>query len=185
LIDVTHLPKVKRLNFQPFPYAAQMLQAIRWGTNNHRPPQMAADGRALTEEKDVRSPTTEVIRSVEELRTLSRGPSLLRFLQQVPNTRFELPELSDDRNRDATTRLSNYRDACGCFAGGLVMGLAVIGFFTAFAMSGRGISDVRLSDLLVFLSLFIVSTLAGKAIGVLWARIRAIQLIRRLATQAA
>jgi hypothetical protein len=126
-----------------------------------------------------------VISSVEQLRALSRTPSILRFFGRVPDCQFAIPELSETSNREATERLSNYRNACGCFAGGLVMGLAVIGFVIAYALSGRGISDFGVMDFLMFLGLFTASTLVGKSLGMLWARVRAIQLVRRIATRAA
>lgn len=126
----------------------------------------------------------DVISSVEQLRALSRRRALLGLLQRIPDSQFAIPELSDASNRDATVRLSNYRTVCGCFAGGLVMGLSVIGFFVAYALSGRGISDFGVMDSLVFVGLFAVSTLVGKSLGVLWARVRAIQLVRRVATLA-
>jgi hypothetical protein len=65
------------------------------------------------------------------------------------------------------------------------MGLSVIGFVVSYAFSGRGIGDFGVMDLLLFLGLFVGSTLAGKSLGVLWARARAIQLVRRVATFAA
>lgn len=123
-----------------------------------------------------------IISSVEQLRALSRGTTLIRFLRRVPHSEFAIPELSEQSNREATERLANYRNACGCFAGGLVMGLSVIGFVVVYAFSGRGLADFGVMDFLLFLGLFTVSTLVGKSLGVLWARVRAIQLVRRVAT---
>ena len=126
-----------------------------------------------------------IISSVEQLRALARGRALIRFFQRIPDSQFAIPELSEASNREATERLSNYRSTCGCFAGGLVMGLSVIGFFVAYALSGRRITDFGVMDFLLFLGLFTVSTLVGKSLGVLWARVRAVQFVRRIATLAA
>ena len=125
-----------------------------------------------------------VINSIEQLRDCSRLPAVLRFLGTVPDYQFALPAFSETENRIATERLTNYRKACGCVAGGLVMGLSVIGYVTTFALNGRRLTDVGVMDLLSFFALFTVSTLVGKALGVLWARARAIRLVRRIVATA-
>jgi hypothetical protein len=122
-----------------------------------------------------------VIDSIDQLRAYSRLPAVLRFLRSVPHYRFALPAFSEADNLIATQKLTNYRRACGCFAGGLLMSLCVVGFAARLVLGGRRLVDFGARDLLVFFTLFTVSTLAGKALGLLWARVRAIQLVRRIA----
>ena len=125
-----------------------------------------------------------VIDSIDQLRACSRIPAVLRFLKRVPDLEFALPVFSAADNRIATERLTNYRRACGCFAGGLVMSLSVLGFIASYAMSGRTVVDVGITDLLLFFGLFVISTFTGKSLGILWARARAIQLVRHLVATA-
>ena len=125
-----------------------------------------------------------VITSVEQLRAIDRSLGLSALLNRVPHYHFAIPELSPARNREASERLSNFRNACGCFAGGLFMGFTVIGFIASYLVSGRGISNFGIKDSLIFFGLFVVSTLTGKTFGVLWARVRAAQLVRRMTAQA-
>jgi hypothetical protein len=122
-----------------------------------------------------------VIDSIDQLRACSRLPAVLRFLGSIPDYRFALPAFSEADNLIATQKLTNYRRACGCFAGGLVMSVCVIGFAASYFIGGRHITDFGAKDLLLFFALFTVSTFAGKALGLLWARVRAIQLVRRIA----
>jgi hypothetical protein len=126
----------------------------------------------------------DVIDSIEQLRARARLPAVLRFLGAVPDVEFALPAFTATDNRIATERLTNYRRACGCFAGGLLMSLATLGFIGSWAVSSRSFTDLGLADLLLFVALFFVSTWTGKSLGILWARTRAIQLVRRLVVTA-
>lgn len=125
-----------------------------------------------------------VINSVEQLRAINHRLGITAFFDRVPHYRFAIPELSESINREASERMSNYQNACGCFEGGLLMGITVIGFVVSYVISGRSISAFGMRDLLTFLGLFFVSTLVGKMFGVLWARVRAVQLVRRMSALA-
>lgn len=120
-----------------------------------------------------------VINSAEQLRAINHRLGITSFFD-VPHYRFAIPELSESSNREANERMTNYQNACGCFEGGLLMGITVIGFVVSYVISGRSISAFGMEDFLIFLGLFFVSTLVGKMFGVLWARVRAVQLVRRM-----
>ena len=122
------------------------------------------------------------IDSIDQLRACSRVPAVLGFLRNVPDLKFALPVFSEADNRNATQRLTNYRRACGCFAGGLISSLCIVGFAVSWFIGPRHLSEFGAMNLLQFFALFTVSMFAGKALGVLWARVRAIQLVRRIAT---
>ena len=124
-----------------------------------------------------------VINSVEQLRTINRRLGIT-LVFDVPRYRFAIPELPEASNREANERMSNYQNACGCREGGLLMGITVIGFIVSYVISGRSISAFGVKEFLTFLGLFFVSTLVGKMFGVLWARVRAVQLVRRMTTLA-
>lgn len=120
------------------------------------------------------------INSVEQLRAANRRLGVGSLIGRVPYYQFAIPDLPEASNRDASQLMSNYQNACGCFAGGLLMGATVIGFIVQYLMSGRGVSDVGLPDFALFLALFVCSTLIGKMLGVLWARFRMVQVVRRM-----
>jgi len=126
----------------------------------------------------------DIIDSIDQLRARARLPAVLRFLRAVPHFEFALPTLSAADNVVATERLTNYRRACGCFAGGLLMSLTTLAAIGSWATSARPFTDLGLADLFLFLALFFVSTWTGKSLGILWARTRAIQLVRRLVVTA-
>ena len=125
-----------------------------------------------------------VINSVEQLRAINHRLGITSCFDRVTHYRFAIPELPESRNREANERMSNYQNACGCFEGGLLMGITVIGFIVSYVISGRSISAFGVKEFLTFLGLFFVSTLAGKMFGLLLARVRAVQLVRRMATLA-
>lgn len=125
-----------------------------------------------------------VINSVEQLRAINQGLGITSFLDRVPHYRFAIPQLSESSNRQASEWMSNYQNACGCFEGGLLMGITVIGFVVSYVISGRSISAFGVKEFLAFVGLLVVSTLVGKMLGVLWARVRAVQLIRQMTTLA-
>ena len=125
-----------------------------------------------------------VINSVEQLRAINHRLGITSFFDRMPHYRFAIPELSESSNREASERMSNYQNACGCFEGGLLMGISVIGFVASYVISGRSISAFGVKEFLAFLGLLFVSTLVGKMFGVLWARVRTVQLVRRMTTLA-
>ena len=60
------------------------------------------------------------------------------------------------------------------------MSLALISFVVRYLATGRGISEFGLKDFGVFIVLFVGSALLGKMLGVLWARVRMVQIIRKM-----
>jgi hypothetical protein len=124
------------------------------------------------------------IHSVEQLQAIHRQLRLVSLIHRVPFYQFAIPDLPESSNRDASQLMSNYRNACGCVTGGLLMGVTAIGFIAHYLASGRGIAEFGLKDSVVFLALFVGSTLAGKMLGVLWARGRMVQVVRRMVATA-
>lgn len=125
-----------------------------------------------------------VINSVEQLRAINRRLGITSLVGRIPSYQFALPDLPQSSNREASERMANYHSACGCFTGGLFMGATVLGFVVFYLASERSVSEFSMMDLMVFLALFVGSTLAGKAFGVAWARARAVQVVRRMTTLA-
>jgi hypothetical protein len=118
--------------------------------------------------------------SVEQLRALDRQLWLVSVFNRAPDYQFAIPDLPESSNREASQLMSKYRNACGCFAGHVLMGLTIISFIVHYLASGRGISGFGLKDFAVFIALFVGSALLGKMFGVLWARVRMVQVIRKM-----
>jgi hypothetical protein len=118
--------------------------------------------------------------SVEQLRAINRQLWLVSVVNQAPHYQFAIPDLPESSNRQASQWMSKYRNVCGCFTGHLLMGVTLISFTVHYLASGRGISEFGLRDFAVFIALFVGSALLGKMLGVLWARVRMVQVIRKM-----
>jgi hypothetical protein len=116
-----------------------------------------------------------VIRDVTELRALRARPHRLRA-----SIALQLPGLDADVARAAGERIEAYRRECGCSLGAMCMaaGFAV----TVLALAVRG--DCTFRAVLASLPWAVVSALvgagAGKAVGLLRARVRLRHEIDRL-----
>jgi hypothetical protein len=118
--------------------------------------------------------------SVEQLRAVNRQLWLVSVVNRAPHYQFAIPDLPESTNRKASQLMSNYRNECGCFMGHLFMGVTFISFIVHYMASGRGISGFGLKDFAAFIALFVGSALVGKMFGVLWARIRMVQVLRKM-----
>src|SRR6266511_2477906 len=110
--------------------------------------------------------------SVEQLREINRQLWLVSVVNRAPHYQFAIPNLPESTNREASQSMSNYRNACGCFTGRLLMGVTFISFIIHYLASGRRIWEFGLKDFAVFIALFVGSALLGKMLGLLWARVR-------------
>jgi hypothetical protein len=124
------------------------------------------------------------ISSFEQLQVVVRQFGLTSIVGRVPRFRFVIAGLPEATNREATERMSNYQSECGCFAGGLTMGASVLAFIILFIVSGRSPVGGGFRGVAWFFVLLVVSTLAGKLLGLLWARVRMVRLMRKMAARA-
>ena len=124
------------------------------------------------------------ISSIEQLRALGRWLGIALLIGPAPRFQFAISHLPAVTNREANQRMANYQSACGCFAGGLTMGLSALTFIVVYFVSGRSLVGGGLKGVALFFALLLGSSLAGKALGLLWARIRMVQLIRTMAARA-
>jgi len=130
------------------------------------------------------TPRIQEISSVEQLRALKRRLGITSIVARVPHLRFAVAGLSEASNREASERMSGYQRECGCFAGSLLMGLSLLAFIVAFVVSGRSPLGSGLRGVVSFVALLVGSTLAGKMLGLLWARVRMVRLVRTMAARA-
>lgn len=93
--------------------------------------------------------------------------------------RFEVPELSAAQNLELGQQIERYRMDCGCFAGGLSMGVGSLALAVHYFVAVGGVGDIGPRELLLFLGAAVGFALLGKAAGVTWARTRMIRALRR------
>jgi hypothetical protein len=124
------------------------------------------------------------IRSFEQLQTVVRQFGIASLVSRVPRVRFVIAGLPEAANREASERMANYQSECGCFAGGLAMGASVLAFIILFIVSGRSPVGGGFQGVAWFFVLLVVSTMLGKLLGLLWARVRMVRLIRKMAARA-
>lgn len=123
------------------------------------------------------------IHSVEQLREIDRQlRTILLVSKKMPYYQFAIPELSESTNDEASQLMNNYKSVCGCFTGGLLMGLSVISIISYYLVSNQRVSDIDLKHFIFFTVLIIGSALLGKMVGLLWARFRMVQVVRKTVT---
>jgi hypothetical protein len=120
------------------------------------------------------------ISSIKELQNLYY---LLRSFSIVKNRSdflLDLPMLSRTTNHLISQRLNNYKNACGCFTGGLFLGISVILLSIYFIFGNISFSENILQIVFSSVGFVIGSSLLGKISGLIWARFRMIQLLGNL-----
>lgn len=120
----------------------------------------------------------QYIDSVEQLRKVAHQLRAISFVRKLPDYQFDIPELSAEVNQKASQVMNKYKNECGCFTGGLFMGISVISVISYYLISSQSVSDVGLKHLIFFIVLISGGALTGKMIGLLWARFRMVQLVR-------
>src|SRR6266513_4259234 len=110
--------------------------------------------------------------SVEQLRAITRQLWLVSVVNRAPHYQFAIPDLPESSNREASQLMSKYRNACGCFAGHVPMGLSSVSFIVDYLASGRRISEFGLRAFTVLIALLVGSALLAMMFWLLWARVR-------------
>jgi hypothetical protein len=130
----------------------------------------------------VKSPTMQEIHSLEQLRAIDRDLGVFALVKPVRYLKFAVAGVSEERNLEASEKIAKYQKACGCFAGGITMGLCFLAYIVFLIVSGETLlNGGAVLEILFSIALFLGSTLVGKALGRLWAKVQMIRLIRRLA----
>ena len=125
------------------------------------------------------------IRTLEELRAIDRDLGPFALVRPVRHLKFAIAGVSEESNREASEKIASYQKECGCFAGGIAMGLCFLAYIVFVCVSGETpLNGGVLLEIAFFIALFVGSTLVGKALGKLWAKVRMIRLVRCLARRA-
>lgn len=96
----------------------------------------------------------------------------------APEILLQLNELSSEQNQKLTTLLNQYQRECGCTLGSYFSMAAAL-IMLAFYAFGPG-SGFYLSHIAVFACGTLVAGLAGKLLGLAWAKWRVIHISRRM-----
>ena len=102
-----------------------------------------------------------------------------QHLSKEPDFQFALPELSESTNLQTTQQMNNHKNDCGCFTGGLFMGISVLSIVATFVLGYQQLSDMDLKRFAFLALLTVACAMLGKLVGLLWARFRMIQVVRR------
>ncbi len=119
------------------------------------------------------------VNSLEQLQEIYHQLRTISFIKKGSDYQFFLPELSVAANDEVSQVLNSYKHECGCFLGGLFMGistLCIVGYYLVFA---RHTLEINLRHVLLSIMFIITSALIGKMVGLLWARFQMIQVVNK------
>ena len=115
------------------------------------------------------------IATVEQLLDLRHRFRSVFLLRQAADYRFELPMLTETVNRNISLRFNGYKNECGCFTGGLLMGLCAVFLLPYVLLSSIPIADLGWRHLGLSVLGLIACMFIGKALGILFGRLRMVR----------
>ena len=118
--------------------------------------------------------------SLSDLHSFERHLRSFVLPHQVPALRFELGALSASRNAALSAVMNRYRTECGCLHGGVAMScfIVVTAGLAALTDGGHHLNHWSVGTLC---GTALGASLLGKGTGLVWARLKMIQLARRTA----
>lgn len=116
------------------------------------------------------------IHTLDQLRVLKKHLWRLRLADDSPDFDFSLAQLSEQQNQQLGEQVNRYKNECGCFLAGLLMGVSVLLMLIHFFIS-YGFADIGIRTLLTFAGLLVSAALSGKLLAMLWARLRLINVV--------
>lgn len=120
------------------------------------------------------------ISSINQLHSVVRGDVVASLFNKIPDYELVLPSESEDKNNQISSRLNRYKNECGCFTGGLFMGMSVIVITSYFLLGEAVFLDMDWYAMLGVVVIVFVSLIAGKIVGLLWAKVQMIRTVRRI-----
>ena len=100
--------------------------------------------------------------------------------RNLPAVQFQLPEFSLEQNQTFSALASSFQKACGCESGSFVMSVTVVAIVVSYFVSGNHLSNINLRQVLSFVGITVIAALAGKLLGLLWARWGLLRLATRV-----
>lgn len=120
------------------------------------------------------------IKSIAQLRAVVRTDAFTSLFGTPPDYKLALPSESDDTNNQLSILLNEYKNECGCFTGGIFMGMSVVGMCIYFSVSEAAFLELSWSSMLGVVGLVFGSSIIGKLIGLIWAKIQMLRIARRV-----
>jgi branched-subunit amino acid transport protein len=96
--------------------------------------------------------------------------------RNLPVVQFQLQEFSFGQNQSFSALASSFQKACGCGSGSFLMSFTVVAVVVSYFVSGNRLSNINLRHVLSFVGITVLAALAGKLLGLLWARWRLLRL---------
>ena len=124
--------------------------------------------------------STFVIRDLSSVHQWTRRLRRLDWSWNLPLVQFQLQGFSVEQNAAFSALAADFQKACGCGSGSFLMSMAVVAMLVLFFVSGNGVYDISFRNVLSFVGITILAALAGKLLGLLWARWRLLRLARTL-----
>lgn len=120
------------------------------------------------------------ISSINQLHTVVYRDVFVSLVSKIPDYKLALPSESEDKNNQISNLLNRYKNECGCFIGGLSMGISVIVITSYFVMSEATFLDLDLSAMIVVVGIVFASSIIGKVVGLVWAKVQMFRTVRRI-----
>jgi hypothetical protein len=120
---------------------------------------------------------------IRDLAALDRWRRQLRstlWPQDLPTVQFQIRQVSPQQNDGFSALAGALQKACGCGIGGFFMTVTIVAMVVSFFVAGNRFSDLTLLQVLSFVGIAVLASLAGKLLGLLWARWRLLRLARRV-----
>ncbi|HXF99232.1 MAG TPA: hypothetical protein VNL69_00540 [Bacteroidota bacterium] len=90
---------------------------------------------------------------------------------------FRLPEIPSRDNERLTLLLNGYIADCGCSLGSLFLALTAMGSITYYFFAGGTIEAASWREILLLLSVTAAGAIAGKVLGLAYARLKMLRLV--------
>jgi hypothetical protein len=119
---------------------------------------------------------TLVVRDLGSLDLWRQQLRMITWSWNLPAVQFQLQEFSSEQNQSFSALAGSFQKACGCGSGSFLMSFTVAAVIISYFVSGNRFSNINLRQVLSFVGITVLAALAGKLLGLLWARWRLLRL---------
>lgn len=119
---------------------------------------------------------TLVIRDLASLDLWRQQLRKIMWSRNLPAVDFQLQKFSSEQNQSFSALARGFQNACGCGSGSFLMSVTAVAMLVSYFLSGNGLSNINLRNVLTFVGITVLAALTGKLLGLLWARWRLLRL---------
>lgn len=109
-----------------------------------------------------------------------RRDVLVSLFNKIPDYKLTLPSESESKNNQISNLLNRYKNECGCFMGGIFMGMSVIIIISYLMMIEATFSDMGWGAMILVVGIVFVSSIVGKIVGLVWAKVQMLRTVKRV-----